>query len=357
MKSAFLVGPRAIEVREVAEPLPSPGGLVLATGACGICGSDLRRWSEGPPPGVDWLVQGHELAGTVVAVAPDAVGYSVGERLAVAPDIHCGACYYCRRGWFNLCTGLKLLGITPGYPGGFAERVSLSAEVLRLGIVHRMPAEASFHEGAMAETLSSVLACQEQCEVSLGEVVVVLGAGPIGCLHAVVARARGARSVVADPNPRRLQGAGRFGPEALLDPGSVDLVQEVRRLTEGRGADVVICANPVAASQAAAVEMVRRAGRVVLFGGLPKKDPITHLNGNLIHYGEVRVLGAFSYHPRFHEEALRMLARKAVRADQFVTRALPLSRVEEAFATASAGEALKVMVEPDGECCSHVCDR
>ena len=118
-------------------------------------------------------------------------------------------------------------------------------------------------------------------------------------------------------------------------------------LTGGLGADVVICANPVAATQTQAVEMTRRGGRIVLFGGLPKAQPMTRLDSNLIHYGERVVLGAFSYHPRFHEEALDMLARQRVPADLFVTHVRPLSRVAEAFEIARTGDALKVMVEPD----------
>jgi L-iditol 2-dehydrogenase len=347
MKSAFLVGPKTIELREVPDRSAPEDGLVLRVGACGVCGSDLRRWAEGPPPGVTHLVQGHELAGGVVEVGTQVSQFRVGDRLAVAPDIHCGTCYYCRRGLFNLCPNLKLLGITPGLNGGFADRVVLSGELLRNGIVHRMPDGLSFHEGGLAETISSVLASHHKCQTSLGETVVVMGAGPIGCLHIVIAKARGARVFVAEPNPIRRQGAEKFSPDALIDVTQQDIVSEVKRLTDGIGADVVICANPVAATQTQAVEMARRGGRIVLFGGLPKAQPMVNLNANLIHYGEQQVIGAFSYHPSFHEEALRTLAHKVVKAEQFVTHTRPLSKVGEAFQIAASGEALKVMVEPD----------
>jgi L-iditol 2-dehydrogenase len=217
------------------------------------------------------------------------------------------------------------LGITPGLPGGFAERVALDGEVLRNGIVHKMPENLSFHEGGMAETLSSVLAAHDKCATTLGETVVVLGAGPIGCLHIVVAAARGAKVIVAEPNAARRQGAAKFRPDHILDPNAGSLVGEVKGLTEGTGADVVICANPVGSTQTQAVEMARRGGRIVLFGGLPKANPMVSLNSNLIHYGELMVVGAFSYHPSFHEQALTILARKQVNADLFVTHTRPLS--------------------------------
>jgi len=347
MKSAFLTGPKEIDLRDVPEPIAPPDGLVLKVAACGVCGSDLRRWQEGPPAGAGFIVQGHEVAGTVVQLGEQTTSYKIGDRLAVAPDIHCGVCYYCRRGLFNLCTGLRLLGITPGLPGGFAEKVVLTGEVLRNGIVHGMPEGLSFHEGGLAESLSSVLACHHKSCTSLGETVVVMGAGPIGCLHTVVAKACGARVVVAEPNPIRRRGVAKFDPDVLIDVTAEDVVAEVKRLTGGIGADVVVCANPVAPTQTQAVEMSRRGGRIVLFGGLPKSDPMTHLDGNLIHYGERMVVGAFSYHPRFHEEALQTLARRIVKAEMFITHVRPLSKVAEAFEIARSGEALKVMVEPD----------
>jgi L-iditol 2-dehydrogenase len=346
MKAAFLVGPRTVDVREVPPPDPAPDGLVLEMRACGICGSDLRRWQEGPPAGGAPLIQGHELAGVVTAVGAEVERFKPGDRVAVAPDIHCGQCYYCRRGAYNLCCRLRLLGITPGLDGGFAEQVLIPGELLRHGIIHRLPEGLSFPAGGLAETLASVLASHARGNTSLGDTVVIMGAGPIGCLHAAVARLRGARVVIAEPLASRRQGAAKFAPNAILDVNTCDVVAEVRRLTDDLGADLVICANPVAATQTQAVQMVRRGGKVILFGGLPKADPVTRLDGNLIHYGEIQVIGAFSYHPSFHEEALKLLVREAIRAELFITHTRRLSEINEAFQVARSGEALKVMIVP-----------
>ena len=129
MKTACLTAAKTIELREAPRPRAPMDGLVLKMEACGVCGSDLRRWLEGPAPGT-YVIQGHELAGTVVETGPEVKGFKIGDRVAAAPDIHCGQCWYCRRGKFNLCTDLRLLGITVGYDGGFAEHVCLSNEVL-----------------------------------------------------------------------------------------------------------------------------------------------------------------------------------------------------------------------------------
>jgi len=148
----------------------------------------------------------------------------------------------------------------------------------------------------------------------------------------------------------------RFQPDVVIDPSTEDVVARVRRLTEGRGADIVVCANGVAAVQAQAVECVRKAGRVILFGGLPQANPLTTLDANRIHYGEIEVVGAFSYHPTFHELALNVIQRKLIPADLLITHTYPLERIREAFEAAASRTGLKVMVTPE-KVNSHVTHR
>jgi len=346
MKAAELVGAGRFLVHEVPEPAAPDDGLVLQVEACGVCGSDLRRWREGPPQGTEGIVAGHEVAGLVVRVGREIRHYAVGDRLALAPDVHCGRCFYCQRGMYNLCDDLHLVGITPGFPGGFAEEMVVTGEILANGIVHHMPERLSFAHAALAEPCSSVLAAHHKAGTSVGDVVVILGAGPIGCLHIAVAQARGAVTLVSEPSAPRRAMAERFRPDAIVDPFDQDLAACVRDATHGLGASIVICANPVAATQAQAVEIVRKGGRVVLFGGLPKAEPMVSLNANRIHYGEIQVVGAFSYHPSFHELALELLSRRALPADLLITHSFPLERVAEAFEAAVSGSALKVIVEP-----------
>ena len=345
MKAAFLVEAGRFEIREVEDLIVPPDGLLLGVKACGICGSDLRRWKEGPPQGVNDMTPGHEAAGVVVDVGKDVLGsYRPGDRLAIAPDVHCGECYYCLRGMYNLCDDLRLVGISPGYPGGFAEKMLLTREILQDGIVHRLPEGLSFIEGALAEPCSSVLAAHHKAGTSLQDTVVVMGAGPIGCLHVAIAKVRGAAVIVSEPSEMRRYMVARFDPDLIVDPLNEDLTARVRDFTNDRGADIVICANPVASTQTQAVEIVRKAGRVVLFGGLPKANPMTTLDANRIHYGEVQVVGAFSYHPSFHALALEVLSRGLVPVQQLVTHIFSLDEIDEAFRLASSGESLKVVV-------------
>ena len=344
MKTAYLTGPKRIELRDVPEPHAPAGGIVLDVKACGICGSDLRRWKEGPPSGIEGVVPGHEAAGIILEVGKGVTAYAPGDYLAIAPDVHCGRCYYCQRGLYNLCNELRFVGVTPELPGALAERLVLAEEVLVNGIVHLMPREMSFIEGSLAEPSCSVLACHHRTGTGLGDTVVVMGAGPIGCLHTVVAQSLGASVIVSEPNVTRRRLAERFAPQAIVDPTSEDLAARVREVTGGVGADIVICANPVAQTQTQAVEIVRKRGKVVLFGGLPKTSPMVTLDSNRIHYGEIEVVGAFSYHPTTHELALDLIHRKVIPADLLVTHTFGLNEIDRAFETAAAGEALKVVV-------------
>jgi L-iditol 2-dehydrogenase len=345
MDAAFLVAAGEYELRSLPDPAIQPDGLILDVKACGVCGSDLRRWREGPPSGGDGILAGHELAGVVLETGAHVTRFKAGDRLAIAPDVHCGHCYYCQRGRYNLCDNLRLVGISPGYPGGFAQKMLVNAEILVNGVVHSVPDGLSFAEAALAEPASSVLAAHDRAGTDLESTVVVLGGGPIGCLHVAVAHARGAAVILSEPSLERRQMAAGLNPELVIDPLQEDLNERVRAYTRGLGADIVICANPIAATQAQAVETVRKGGRVVLFGGLPKADPLTHLDGNRIHYGEIEVVGSFSYHPRFHALALDAICRKLIPAEKLITHHYPLNAINQAFEMASSGKALKVIVE------------
>lgn len=345
MKAALLCGVNEFKVRNVPDPEPPQDGFILRVETCGVCGSDLRRWKDGPYQGSEGLIAGHEIAGLVDSVGSQVSEYAPGDRLAIAPDVHCGKCYYCQHGLFNLCENLHLIGITPGYSGGFAEKAVLTGEILANGIVHRIPDEMPYAHASLAEPASSVLAAHAKAGTSLADTVLILGSGPIGCLHIVVAKSRGAFVILSEPSAIRREMAKQFSPDLILDPSQEDVVARVKDWTGGLGVDIVVCANPVAATQTQAVEAVRKGGRVILFGGLPKSNPMTSLNGNLIHYGEVMVVGSFSYHPTVHQQALDVIARQRIPAHALITHTYPLDQINLAFQMAASGQALKVMIQ------------
>jgi len=343
MKAAVFEGIETIRVREVPDPVCDPDGVVVKVRACGLCGSDIRNFHVGLRGGIARQIMGHEFAGTVEQAGARVTRLRIGERIAASPDVSCGECWYCRRGLVNLCLSHRMVGTH--WPGAFAQYVHLPGVVLEHGILHRMPEGLSFEAASLSEPASSVLAAQANAGIGLGDTVLVIGDGPVGCLHVEVARARGASRIIL-AGLSRLGLASRFNPDHLIDAGNTDVVQEVRRITGGLGADVAIVATPVASTQAQGVEAVRKRGRVILFGGLPAANPMTTLNGNLIHYNELSIVGAFSYPAVMHEAALRVIAEGKIDAGKLISQVVPLEGIVEAIRRAEEGKELKVVVDP-----------
>lgn len=317
--------------------------MLVRVETCCICGGDIRNFHTGLRYGVEQQVMGHEISGVVEEVGKNVTRFKPGDRVAIAPDVSCGECYYCKRGLVNLCMNHRMLGTN--WPGGFAQYIHLPAEVLSHGFVEHIPDSLDFDEAAMAEPASSVIACQENNNVSLGDTVVVIGDGPIGCLHLEVARARGAsRTIMVGLN--RLDMAAQFNPDYIINSATQDPVEEVRKITGGLGADIAICAAPVTSIQEQAVEMVRKRGRVVLFGGVSKNNPMTTLNSNLIHYNEITVVGSFSYPATGLAKAIDLIAAGKISAKKYVTKRVKLEEIPEGMAWAQEGKALRVAVKP-----------
>ena len=189
---------------------------------------------------------------------------------------------------------------------------------------------------------------QQLARVGAGDDVVVIGSGPIGCFHVRLARSRGAARVfLVELNRGRLdQAAALVHPDAAICAAEVDPVDEILKLTDGRGADVIITAAASGAAQEQALLMAARQGRISFFGGLPKDNPVISCDSNLVHYRELTIVGANGSSPTHNAEALQLIATGAVPVADLITHRLPLTEVLRAIDIVSRGEAIKVTVEP-----------
>jgi L-iditol 2-dehydrogenase len=196
--------PQDVRVEDVPEPTAAPGGLLVRVRNCSVCSTDAKIWRSGHPNLRPPRVLGHEVAGEVVEVADGAGGWSVGDRVQVIAAIPDGTYHECRHGWQTVCPNQERIGYQ--HDGGFAELMRVPAKVLAVAGVNRIPEGMSFAEASVAEPLSCVINGQELAGVGDGQTVVVVGAGPIGCLHVRLARARGAaRVLLIELNPWRLE--------------------------------------------------------------------------------------------------------------------------------------------------------
>jgi len=254
----------------------------------------------------------------------------------------------CQQGLYNLCPDTKAIGYY--FPGGFAEYLAIPAIAVRQNALVKLPGGMSLRDGTLIEPLSCVINGQQYLAIGTGDTVVIFGGGPIGLMHARLAQVRGASAVVViDPDFERLQRFGRrFDGLLLWNPASVNAVEEIRRMTGGFGANVVITACPVKQAQIDGLAMLGSRGRISFFGGLPKDDSIVPLDTNLIHYKELGVFGAFASNRRDFEEAARLIAEGGFGADKFITSVVPLERISEGIELVRRGEALKCVVEVAG---------
>ena len=345
MRVARLHAPGDLRLEDAPVPEAGPGDLVIRAGSCSTCGTDAKIFRFGHHHISLPRVLGHEVAGEVTEVGAGVDGWMVGDRVQVIAAIPDGTCHFCRRGQQTVCEDLESIGYQ--YDGGFAEFMRVPAKVLVVDGVNRIPDHVPFEQASLTEPLACVLNGQELAQVGPGDAVVVLGAGPIGCLHVRLARARGASLVaIADVNAGRLDLAARAEPDASIDSSKEDAIDAVRKLTDGRGADVVITATGVGSAQEQALEMAALRGRVSLFGGLPKDDSVIRFDSNLVHYRELSVFGAYGSAPRHNREALQLIADGRVRVDDLITHRVPLEDVHRAIEIVIAGAGLKVVVEP-----------
>lgn len=346
MKAAIINAPGDFGVYEVDEPHCPDGGMLVKVLAVGLCGGDLRTIRLGHHRVKLPYIVGHEVSGEVVGVGKGYEGrWKIGNRLAIAPVVYCGICDFCQSGQFELCFDYKELA--QSWPGGFAEYMAIPREAVQRGTIQEIPEGVSPVHATIVEPLSSVVHAQEKGNVGLGDVVVIIGAGPIGTFHLELARARGAKTViVADIDDHRLGLMKSYEPDYLINSIKENLVEKVREITRGYGADVVITANPVPETQIQAVEMAKKGGRVLLFGGLPKDKAKPGIDMNLVHYNALQLIGTTIFAPKHNRIAMDLVASRKVSAEKFISHILPLTEFVQGAHLALEGKARKVVFIP-----------
>jgi L-iditol 2-dehydrogenase len=344
LKALILKAYNCLEYAEFPDPQIAPDEILLRVKACGICGSDVHGIDGSTGRRIPPIIMGYEAAGVIAQVGALVPEWKVGDRVTFDITLHCGMCYFCRRGMFNLCKQRRIVGVsTPAFRvhGAFAEYVVVPHRVL-----YRLPDNLSFEHAALMEPLSVAAHAIRLVSIGLCDTVAVIGAGVIGLLLVQLLRLAGCEQIIAvDVEQERLQRALALGADVALlsDPGKVS--DEVHRHTEGRGADVVFEAVGLTQTVQMAVESVREGGTVALIGNLsatvdlPLQKVVTR-QLNLI--GSTNAAGE-------SEACLRMLASQVVRVDSLISAVAPLSEGASWFWRLYAREPglIKVILVPE----------
>ncbi len=340
-------GPNDMRLEEVEAPQAAAGELIVAMESASFCGTDLRivHGNHRHYPAGTVRTPGHELVGRISQIGAGVKGYELGQRMFVAPNIGCGHCEHCISGNNNLCADFNALGIT--LDGAFAQYVRVPANAVKQG--NLMPIDESVDPAvaALIEPFACVLRGQRPLNIQPGEVVLVMGAGPIGILHLKLARLKGAGMViVSEPVAERREQAAAFGADRVVDPFNEDLKAVVQASSRGRGADAVIIAAPVNALQEQSLDLAAVGGRLSFFGGLPKDKPTIQFNSNLVHYKELIVSATTACSTDNCRQAADIVNSGRVDLAPLVSARVRLADAVEGLRLAEDRKSLKVVLVP-----------
>ena len=342
MRAAMLYGIGDLRVEDVEVPKVDAGEMLVRVKAATTCGTDLKILQRGYVEKVIKLptIFGHEWAGDVVEVGEGLDWPRKGMRVRAGNSAPCLRCIMCRRGRYNLCENMIWLW------GAYAEYIKVPARMVLVN-TQEVPQHVSYEEAAVAEPLACVLHGVEEAGVKLGDTVTIIGAGPIGLLHLLTVKKIGAeKTIIIDLVEERLSLAKRLGVDEAINAGKEDVVERVRQLTGGYGADVVIEAIGLPATWEQALNLVRKGGAVLEFGGCPPETEIK-VDTELLHYGEVTVLGAFHATPLHFKKALNLIASRTIDVRPLITRKLRLKDIKEAFEILSTSKSeIKIAINP-----------
>jgi L-iditol 2-dehydrogenase len=340
MRAALLYDKDDLRMETVPKPELAEGEILLRTVCASVCGTDIRMLKNGHPfaTAEHPLIIGHEMAGTIAAIGSGANGYEVGQRVCVAPNYNPVRSRLVELGEGHLDPGYRALGIHEH--GAFAEFVRIPRGAVNQGNVFPIPNHMSFAAAALVEPLACVYNAFEKARPGTGDTVLIIGAGPIGLMHAKICRMAGARQVLlCDVNEERLEIARSIDHRVVTiagDPGN-----ELLRLTGGAGAEVIITACPAADMQSRAVELAAVNGRIIFFGGLPHGKSVVPLDTNLIHYRQLLVTGTTRHSLRQFQKTLELIAGGSIKVEDLITSTHSVNDIGEAIARAATGRGLK----------------
>ncbi|MDP9160967.1 MAG: zinc-dependent dehydrogenase [Acidobacteriota bacterium] len=346
MQAAVYRGKNDVRMETVPVPKIGLGELLVKVHTCGICGTDLKKISSGSHSAP--RIFGHETSGIVAAVGEGVDNFQLGDRVVVFHHIPCHECYYCRHNTFAQCETYKKVGCTAGFEpsgGGFAEYVRVMEWIVREGTV-RIPDGVSFEQACFLEPVNTVMKGIEILRLRSDETALVIGQGPIGILLAGLAQRAGASVITSDLHEQRLTISRGFGLTNAINASRSDIVNEVRKQTDGRGADVAILAVGGDGLIRTAMDAIRPGGRALLFAqtvrGQASIDPAA------ICVDEKTLLGSYSASVDLQEASTRFVMGKGMDLEKLISHRFPLSSSLEALQLAAHPQAdsMKIVIQP-----------
>jgi L-iditol 2-dehydrogenase len=346
MLAAVYRGVDDVRLETVPVPKIFSGEMLVRVHSCGVCGTDLKKISTGSHSAP--RIFGHETSGIVAAIGEGVQNYRPGDRVMVFHHIPCRQCFYCQNKTFAQCATYKKVGCTAGFEpsgGGFAEYVRVMDWIVEHGTV-RIPDGVSFEQACFVEPVNTCMKGIEALRLRRGETVLAIGQGPIGILLSVLAKRAGASVITSDLYPERLKIGSRFGLDLTIESSRTNVVERVRELTQGRGADAVILAVGGNTLIRTAMDAARPGGRVLLFAQTQHGEAV--IDPAAICVDEKTLVGSYSASVDLQEESVRFVLNREMDLEQLVSHRFPLSQSPQALHLAAHPQpsSMKIMIQP-----------
>jgi L-iditol 2-dehydrogenase len=346
MQAAVYRGVNDVHLETVPVPSIGAGEMLLRVHSCGVCGTDLKKISTGSHSAP--RIFGHETSGQVAAVGEQVTAFRPGDRVMVFHHIPCGDCFYCRNKTFAQCTTYKKVGCTAGFEpsgGGFAEYVRVMDWIVEHGTV-RIPDGVSFEQACFVEPVNTCLKGVYALNLHPGETVLTIGQGPIGIILSVLARRAGATLITSDLYPERLRIGSSFGLDLTIDASRTNVVERVRELTQGRGADAVILAVGGNSLIRTAMDAARPGGRILLFAQTQHGEAM--IDPAAICVDEKSLVGSYSASVDLQEESVRFVMNREMDLERLISHRFPLTQCTQALDLAAHPQpsSMKIVIQP-----------
>lgn len=353
MKAALWYGKNDVRVEDIEDPVVEQGSVKIKVKWCGICGSDLHEYLQGPifiPVGQPHplskkaapIVLGHEFSGEVVEIGQGVTKFNIGDRVIVEPIVSCGKCPACKEGKYNLCSSLGFHGLC-GSGGGLAEYTVFPEE-----FVHKIPDNMTYEQAALVEPMAVALHSIRIADFKTGDTAIVLGSGPIGLATIECLKAAGAKLVIVlQRKSIRQEYAKRAGADIVLDPTEVNIVEEVKKLTDGVGVDVAFETTGAKIGFDIGLDSIKYEGTMVITSIWEEE---ISFNPNTLVFSEKKVVGTLAYRHEF-PATIAQMSDGRIKADGYITKKIALEDiVEEGFGALTGTEKkkhVKILVTPD----------
>jgi L-iditol 2-dehydrogenase len=338
-------GQERLNLKEVSEPKAKNNNGIIKVDATSICGTDLRTFRFGADKVKAPRIIGHETIGTFVELGRDVKEFKIGDRIQITPALGCGTCYYCKKGYTNLCNDLKTIGFD--FDGTFAEYMEVPYEAFARDHLTKVPPKLSSVEAVLAEPIACIVNAQSYLHINADDTVAIFGSGFIGTMHAALAFRQGVQKVfMIEVNEDRIKMAKSILPDLIIINSNKESLKDIiADKTKNRGVDVAITACSVGAAQIDAMNIIAKRGRISLFGGLPQETK-GFIDSNIIHYKEVSIYGAHASTVAQNREVLEMISNKTLSVKPFTNNPFPLKDIFKAFDALNKEQIIKAVLIP-----------